>query len=504
MGKWDEYAVDTPTNKWDEYTVESPSNIVPPAGVSNITTPLNVAGAGISSALAAYGLGKMINTPNRLIKPITEQLNTISKKEFGKIVSSDDIPSLLKSKYTLEQSKVTNPSLQSMNQDLSMKAKTIRNQKALFDQHVLNPSVDDTAQHIAKNYKPVLDSAYGNYRKGLNQIESIIEQSGKTISSEDISQNLIQKTISDSLQEGVPEEKLSKLIKFGNSLDKISESQIIDVLGEPLSTDRPISFRQLKGNFNALIKDLPPAAQYKFSENWSNFLRNHTPAEAVGILDEINSKYAPFAQMRNALYKLVDTKSGEFNVKALSSRLKGLVKSGNDAGLTDVLKILSNGSDFTNPIEGLSTKLKSLEDLSTQRTSFNQHLIDLDTVKIDAQQKAQQARDLISSIKRNYADISNKTMMLLAEKQSIMEKYPNRTKILQILGKAPSVALKALISKRGLLGAAGAVGIVSALSNPVEAAESFIGGSTTLGSGEIPANPLTDYEWDAKGKLRRK
>ena len=396
-------------------------------------------GVGIAGAGAlAYGAGRFINEPNRIIKSIDKQLEGIAKKEIGKSISTADLPSLLTAKYNDFRANTIKPSLDAVNQNHKVQSATIRNNRNLFDQRVINPAVDSTAKHIADNYKTFVNSGYESYRASQNAIESIIEQTGQSLRSDDIVNNLFSKTLTDSINRGVPEHLLSKLSRLSSAFE--SEGNIVDLLGNKIQTSDPIPFSQIKGNVAYLLKELPDGARHALADNWSAYMANYVPEQAKGIFDDMQRQYAKFAPARNALFDLINRDTGSFDTKKLSARLRNLVKTNQDAGLTELLGVLKQGTETTKPIAGLSEKVDGLLGLSQQRNDYAAQLINLEKNKEMAMQGAKQVDDLLNIGKQNYTNAYLQTQELLSQKNAIMEKMPIRT----ALTNSPKMLVKGL------------------------------------------------------------
>ena len=405
--------------------------------MQNIKTGAGVA-AGVAGAGAlAYGAARYINEPNRMMKPIEQQLQAIAKKEIGKPVSTSDLPSLLTSKYNEFRANTIKPSLDAVNQNHRVQSATIRNNRNIFDQRVINPAVDATAKHIADNYKTFTNSGYETYRSAQNAIESIIEQTGTSLQSEDIANNLFSKTLNDSIQRGVPEHLLAKLKKLATAFE--SEGTIVDLLGNKIQTSEPVPFSQIKGNVSYLLKELPDGARHSLSDNWSAYMGKYVPEQARGIFDNMQQQYAKFAPARNALFDLIDRNTGSFDTRKLSTRLRNLIKTNNDAGLTDLLNVLKSGTDITKPIPGLAEKVDGLSGLSTQRNDYATQLINLEKTKEIVAKGSQQVDDLLNQGRQEYTKVFRQTQELLSQKDAIIEKYPIRNAL-----RHPSTIVKGL------------------------------------------------------------
>lgn len=406
--------------------------------MQNIKTGAGVAAAVGGAGALAYGAWNLIDEPNRKIRPIEKQLEGIAKKEIGKAVATSDLPSLLTAKYNDFRANTIRPSLDAVNQNHKVQSATIRNNRNLFDQRIINPAIDSTAKHISDNYKTFVNSGYESYRASQNAIESIIEQTGQSLRSDDIVNNLFSKTLTDSIDRGVPEHLLSKLSRLSSAFE--SEGNIVDLLGNKIQTSEPIPFSQIKGNVAYLLKELPDGARHALADNWSSYMAKYVPEQARGIFDDMQKQYAKFAPARNALFDLVNRNTGSFDTKKLSTRLRNLVKTNQDAGLTELLGVLKQGTETTKPIAGLAEKVDGLLGLSQQRNDYATQLINLEKNKEMAIQGAKQVDDLLNAGKQNYTKAYRQTQELLSQKNAIMEKYPIRT----ALTNSPKMLVKGL------------------------------------------------------------
>lgn len=477
----------------------TPSN-VPNTSGSSIPDAL-MGGTVLGAGAALYGVGRYINTPNRLMKPIDSQLQSIANANIKSStpVSTSDLPSLLTAKYNQLKSQIVNPSLDAVDKDITLQKTSLKNQRNLFDRNTLNPSIDDMAEHIAGNYKPVINSAYNQYRQTQNLIEGALEQSGSQLQSSDIS-SFLNKAHGDAIQQGVPESKLSSLRKLADSFDG-NEGNIGDLLGNKMDISKPIPFSQVKGNVSYLLNNLPDSAKHVVASNWSDFMGKNLPTPVQQIFQDMQSKYSQFAPARNTLFGLIDQDKGVFQTTKLANRLRSFVRTNQDGGLTNLLGMLSNGSDITPPMNGLQNKLNTVLALKNQRDGYQTNLDALDTHRQTVSTGIAQMDKQLQDAFQKHTSLMEQTQNLLSQKAAIMEKFPLRT----LLRNAPQAVVKGLLSQHGLIAGAGALGLASALSDPAGAAESAITGSpaTEVAPAETPVNNLTDWEWDKSGKLHR-
>ena len=396
-------------------------------------------GAGVAGIGAlGYGIARYINEPNRLIKPINKQLEAIAKKEIGKNVSVLDLPALLDAKYKEFEAGTIKPSMDIVNQNHKIQSDTIRSNRNLFDQKVINPAIDDTAKYVADNYKTFVNSGYESYRASQNAIESIIEQTGQSLRSDDIVNNLFRKTLEESIERGVPENLLSKLNKLASAFD--NEGTLVDLLGNKIQTSEPIPFSQIKGNVSYLLKELPDGARHTLADNWSAYMAKYVPEQAKGIFDDMQMKYSKFANARNALFGVIDRNSGSFNTQKLSGKLRKIVYSNQNADLKNLLSAMADGTDITKPVAGLSDKVNGLLDLSQKRYGYETQLINLEKAKALTIEGTQKVKDMLAQGKQEYTKVHRQTLELLSERDAIIEKMPRRSGFL----KNPSSAIRGL------------------------------------------------------------
>lgn len=467
-------------------------------GGSNIPNAL-MGGTALGGVAAAYGAARFINTPNRLIKPIDAQLQGIAKTNIGQQVSTSDLPSLLTAKYNQLKSQIVNPSLDAVDKSIILQKTALKNQRNLFDRNTLNPAIDDISKHIAGNYKPVVNAAYSAYRQQQNGIENIIEQSGQPLQSSDVA-SFLNKAHGEAIQQGVPEGKLAPLKGLADSLDG-NEGNIVDLLGNKMDISKPIPFSQIKGNVTSLLGSLPDSAKHVLAGNWSEYMGKYLPPQAQQAFSNMQSQYSKFAPARNALFELIDQDKGVFKTTILANRLRSFVRTNQDGGLTNLLGVLGNGSDITPPMPGLQDKLSTVLALKNQRDGYQTSLDGLDTHRQTvATGIAQMDKQLQDAFQQHTSLLAN-TQNLLSQKAAIMEKFPIRS----LLSNAPRAIVKGLLSKHGLVGGLGALGVVGALQDPAGAAESTLTGmpATEVAPAETPVNNANGWDWDKNGKLVR-
>lgn len=432
------------------------SNPEPQRNMQAEVAPMALGGTALAGAGGlTYGVGRYINTPNRLMKPLDEQLEGIASKNIksSSPIATDDLPQLLAAKYNSLKANIAQPSLDAIDKNITIQKSQLRNSRSMMDNQELNTLADDISQHVANNYKPVINAAYAQYRKSQNQVEDIIQKSGKPIQSSDAS-DLLNKSMGDAIQQGVPETRLGDMQKLINSLDS-KEGVITDLLGNKLNTSEPIPFSQLKGNVSYLLDKLPDSAKHVVASNWSDYLGKNIPPEANNIFQNMQSQYSKFAPARNTLFSLIDQNKGSFDTTRLSSRLRSLVKTNQDGGLTNLLHNLGNGTDITPAMPGLNDKMVALNEFASKRNAIAQQLSALDTHRTTVSNGIAQVDKQLQDAYKQHTALMENTENLLSQKTAIMEKYPIRT----MLSNTPQTILKGVLGKALSLGGKLAVGM---------------------------------------------
>ena len=403
--------VNTPQNTGNQgnlpagFQVENTST--PQRTIGGSAVPLAVGGAALGGAAA---LGYAAASPYRDMGPINSQLQQIAKQQIGEKVSTSDLPGLLTDKYKALTTKIAGPSLSALDGNITLQQKLLRNNRMSMDSNELNPLVDDISKHVASNYKPIIGSAYTQYRNSQNQIENIMEQSGSQFKPKDVNA-FLNKTINDAIQQGVSEDKLGSIQKISKSLEDVDATS-------------SIPFSQIKGNVGNLLETLPTKAQHVMASNWSDFMGQNMPESAQGIFKDMQTKYSKFAPMRNTLFDLIDTNKDALDTTKLSGRLRLLAKSGQNAGLTDLLGSLGNGTDITPPMEGLNGKVQNLTDFAIKRNGIASQLADLDIHRKSLSDGALQIDKQIQDAAEEHTALMQKTNTLLSQKGTIMEDNP--------------------------------------------------------------------------------
>lgn len=362
----------------------------PEQGMGNFVAqhPLVTAGA-VGAAGAAYGVGRYINTPNRMLKPINAQLGEIAKQVSPNKISYGDIPQLLSSNYNVAQSNL--PKL--------VDEKT-------FLAKELNPAVDEIAKHVANNYEPVIKTGYDQYRNALTAIENSFSKSGQQLDAGEI-KDLFRVVKDSAIKGGTPEDKLSAIDNIIESYDK---------------NPGDVKFEQVKGNIESLSKSLPDKAKFALMDKWGDFVQQRSPDEAKAIFKDIQSKYAKFSRPKDALFDLINKDSKSFNTSKFSNRLRAFFNGNKDSGVSDLLEFLDKGSDITKPMEGLSERIAKARNLVSQR-------------------QISQASQLANkeALDKAFAMSKAKAMDLLSQRNAVIESMPIRSALLR---KAPTMLLK--------------------------------------------------------------
>lgn len=432
-----------------------------PAEIKQVSDGGGTVGKDLAVAAGVIGGAELARRkffePSKKIKGLEVKLDDIKQNYLQEpFVASQDVPSLIQQKGALKQRELKSEltkekiSLSDIAKKQKIYSSEISRKLNNFDNDILSKSVDELGNELKSTFPKFLNDTYKNYGKVLEGAELKLISTGKQLNTDDFVSKVLNKTIDDSIAVGVPEEKLSKLIKFRNDINTKGESLIVGIDDKPMKIGEPVSVKQLKGNVRFLGEDIPKEATFKLKENWGNFLETNAP-EVSDDLFKANKGYRKVAQMRNAIYKVVDPQTGEFSKDKLNRMLYSYAKSNVETGLQETINLIAQGNEIASPAISVKQPFEQLKSSKAVRKGIVKSAVESSRI---AEAKSLAAQSKINEIQKKVDDIgletakwSNKADKLLSQQKQIATKHPIRSGgIGQIIRKAGGVAERAGIA----------------------------------------------------------
>ena len=301
-----------------------------------------------------------------------------------------------------------------------------------FDDKILNTNIGNLSKTIEEGYPQFLKSASKNYEIGMEVIEKILVEKNIQYSTLDFS-NFLNKTIKEGTVRGLTPEEISPLIKAQQYVTPKMEGSGL------LAEETPMSFQTIK-NFRSGINKQYPNSRLSaiVNKNWGEFLETKAPPEIQQVLSVHNKAYSQFAEARFKLSKLV-TPAGEFDYKAANRYFLDYAKSKIDDGQQNLGRILGEGNDIVNKIEGAKEAFAKVGDLKTQRVVLKETIPAIKQSQQDALRNlATQAQQQTDNVIKWKSNVNQK----LSELAKIQERIENRS-LLRIPSKILGLARKA-------------------------------------------------------------
>ena len=168
---------------------------------------------------------------------------------------------------------------------------------------------------------------------------------------------------------------------------------------------------------NALKDDPHSNTSAILREQWGNFLEKKAPKEAAEYLKDLNGKFKPFAQAREAITKIADPKTGEFNTKKLNEYFLNYAKKNIDNGTSKLIGILNGDvKSIATPMQEVSPRFDKLQAAIDVRGRIGKNIqnIQLDSLQNinSLKQQASAEIDKILAWKAKASQLNSKLNML--------------------------------------------------------------------------------------------
>lgn len=234
---------------------------------------------------------------------------------------------------------------------LNQVSQNLKQQLNTFDETMVSLSAKDLSETIKTSYPSWIKSATDTYGAGLDQLDTYFQN--KPITAK-VYADLLDDTINVLYKKGIP----------------INQIKSLEVLRDGISPSKEIviPFSQAKNHISNLVNQEPYSATSGIlREKWGDFLEKNAPKEVSEKLGQLNKQYKTFSNARTQLSRVVDQQTGEFNVSKLNNYLTKYTRQRVDEGIVDLMKLLGEGSELTQPIGGVSRKFETLSKLRVKR-----------------------------------------------------------------------------------------------------------------------------------------
>lgn len=323
-------------------------------------------------AAAVAGVGAL---GNAIIQPKARMERNAVMKEIkgmqGQFGLQGTEPDFLPKQLVTIQQQAANTAASNINrvkynqeQSLGQLSKQLKD----FDSTILNSTVEDLSSHIKSNHADFLKTASENYAKGLDNVDTLFKNSKVKFSNYDIESNVIDKAIATAQAQGVSESSLKPLLNAKSALQSTASVH-----------PKNFSFSNVKTVIVNAMKDDPHGnTSAILREQWGNFLEKKAPKEAAEYLKDLNGKFKPFAQAREAITKIANPKTGEFDTKKLNQYFLDYAKKNVDNGTSKLMGILNGDvKSIASPIEGVSNKFDKLKATIDVRGRIGKNIQDI-------------------------------------------------------------------------------------------------------------------------------
>lgn len=379
--EWDKYKVQDQSlqDEWSQYVVKDTQSSGEESSKQGMLPTIAGIGTGVAAlggvAYGAKRLNNYMQAPKKLLSPIESELNSMQQK----------IPSMQGMRYQDIPGRIQNQIAES------------RLQIKDFDELALSTSAENLASSVKSAYPKLRESNFTAYGNTLKNGESLMEQAGKKLNTTQFDNEVIQKSIEDSIKDGVPEEQLAKLKRLSSRDLSQNELKILGIRGEKRFQLKDLTLTQAKGYLKNITKDLPGDTQRAIVKNWGTFLEKNAPPEVATDLASANQKYTDFLKQDKALRKLIDPKTGDYDYDKLYRYTLQRAKT----RINSDFKNLMEGISKIDPEVGINAK-----DLYSMRAK-----------RIEMQRRLNSLRTWLT-----------KAEELVSKRAALLEKYPMRLK----------------------------------------------------------------------------
>lgn len=443
---------------------------------SDLMSTAAISGGAAALGSAAFAGTKVFNSPQRQIVGKEKMLDKIKSDYLNEpFIASKDLPGRIQLKSSIEQQEMKSGLLNEKSNLQTLKTQQDKISRQLgddlnnFDNTVLKSTVEDFGLKMKETFPKLVKQTYDNYGNKLNEFTDTLVNSGKALQANTFTSDVLEKTITDSVGAGIPEDKLGKLMALRDTIKS-------DYLNEPLSV------AHLKGNVDSLASDLPQGAAIKLRDNWGRFLSDNAQ-EINSDFHIIQKDYSRFANMRDSLYDTIE--GGEFNMKKMNAALFDFAKDKAETGLSRSVRLMAEGNNIVTGMPEINEPFQRLKGaVSARKTiqSSGKALVANKGMEIESSlSRIDDIGKRIQESKLNAMKWASKADQLLSEQSQIITKHPIRSGgVGRIISNVTGVAQRAAT-------ASGARAIIGRAIPPIQAM------SSVLQAGEFISDPAVGW-----------
>jgi len=234
-----------------------------------------------------------------------------------------------------------------------------------FDKTMLSAGVEDLADTITRGQGDFLKNPPKKYGAALDVISEKMAKSGKEISNATFD-SMLSKTADYLRSRGFGDDELAPILK--------SMQMTYDKSG--VASVKNMTLTQAKGIVSKIVSENPtsPVASILL-RNWGDFLESNAPAEVVSELKDLNKSYKSYAQAREALHKIKNPNTGQYDQKALYRYLQKYAKDSADKDTVALMELLGKGSGISEPIQGAEESFNRFRALKEKRSDMQKEIL---------------------------------------------------------------------------------------------------------------------------------
>lgn len=230
-----------------------------------------------------------------------------------------------------------------------------------FDNTILKKSINDLSTAMERGQADWVKAPMKAYGKALNDLSTSVDVAGNGFTNWDFGNKVLQRTI-DEGADILSQSELAKLAEVNGRFNVATGAG-------KLTSAKPMTAAEAEKIVQSLTKSDPTGKMaFMLRNNQADFLETvTTDKQVLDAFRKVKTDYKPYAEARKTFFKIKNPRTGATDKEALAKYLYKYSKSKYDTGVEELMSMLGEKGNITEPIAGVKQGFENLKKTKTSR-----------------------------------------------------------------------------------------------------------------------------------------